>query len=66
MADLSDKELADLRELLKDSESCARLTQWDEEFLSDMRHRVLIYGAKARISDAQWTVIRRLEEKVYA
>lgn len=66
MPDLSDKQLADLKELLKDVESCARLSQWEEEFADDLRSRVLIHGDRTRISDAQWGVIRRIEEKVYA
>lgn len=45
MPELSDKELTDLKELLKDAESCARLSQFEEEFADNMRGRVLIYGA---------------------
>lgn len=66
MSELTDKQLADLKEMLKDAESCARLSQWEEEFADDLRSRVLIHSDRTRISDAQWTVIRRLEEKVYA
>jgi hypothetical protein len=66
MADLSEKQLTDLRELLKDAEACARLTQWETEFVDDLRGRVLVYAADTRISDAQWTVIRRIEGKIYA
>lgn len=63
---MTGQELDSLKELLKDAESCARLSQWEEEFLDDFRHRVLIYGNRLNISDAQWRVIRRIEEKVYA
>lgn len=66
MADLTDKELADLKELLTDAESCPRLSQWETEFMDDLRSRVLVYAAGTRISDAQWTVIRRIQGKVYA
>ena len=66
MPELDDKELAELREILRDAESCARLSQWEEEFADDMRNRVLLYGAETRVSDAQWKVIRRIERKVYA
>jgi hypothetical protein len=66
MAALTDKELSDLRELLKDAESCARLSQFEEEFADDMRSRVLVHAGDTRISDAQWSVIRRIEQKVYA
>jgi hypothetical protein len=64
--ELDDKALAGLRELLSDAESCARLSQWEEEFLSDMRDRVVLYGADTRVSDAQWKVLHRIEGKVYA
>lgn len=63
---VTDKEHADLTELLKDAESCARLSQWEEEFLSDLRGRILIHGANTRMSDAQWNAVRRIEEKVWA
>ena len=63
---IDDDQLAFLTELLKDAESCARLTQWEEEFLADMRARVLLFGSDSRISDPQWTVLRRIEAKVYA
>ena len=66
MSDLTDKQYADLKELLKDAESCARLSQFEEEFVDGLRERVLIYGDRTRVSDAQWTVIRRIEGKVYA
>ena len=64
--DLDPKAYAGLQELLKDAESCARLSQWEDEFLSDMRDRVLLYKEHTRVSDAQWTVLRRIEGKVYA
>lgn len=64
--DLDPKAYANLQELLKDAESCARLSQWEEEFLSDMRDRVLLYKERTRISDAQWNVLHRIEGKVYA
>lgn len=63
---MTDQELAGLTELLKDAASCARLSQWEEEFLDDFRHRVLIYGERINVSDSQWRVIRSIEEKVYA
>ena len=64
--DLDPKAYANLQELLKDAESCARLSQWEEEFLSDTRDRVLLYKERTRISDAQWNVLHRIEGKVYA
>jgi hypothetical protein len=66
MPELTHKQFAELSELLRDAESCARLSQWEEEFLSDLRSRALIYKDDLRISDKQWGALRRIEEKVYA
>jgi hypothetical protein len=55
-----------LRELLSDAESCARLSQWEEGFLSDLRGRVLVYGERTRISRRQRETLNRIEQKVYA
>lgn len=65
MSELSDEEYDGLVELLKDAEICARLTQWEEEFLADIRERVMTYEEDTRISDKQWQVLRRIEGKVY-
>lgn len=66
MPELSDKQYAGLVELLKDAESCARLTNWEEDFLSDLRERVLIHQENTRVSERQWEVLQRIEGKVYA
>jgi hypothetical protein len=66
MTDLDDKTYAGLVELLRDAESCARLTQWEEEFLDDFRARVLLYKQKTQISDQQRTVLLKIEGKIYA
>lgn len=66
MSELSHKQFAELSELLRDAESCARLTQWEEEFLTDIRDRALIHKDNLRVSDKQWEVLRRIQEKVYA
>lgn len=66
MAELDAEAFAALKELLKDAESCARMTVWEEGFLDDLRSRVLLYKANIRLSDSQREVIRRIEGKVYA
>lgn len=66
MSDLSDKQYAGLVELLKDAETCIRLTNWEEEFLSDMRDRVSVHQQSTAVSDKQWEVLQRIEGKVYA
>jgi hypothetical protein len=55
----------DLAELLRDAESCARLSDWEEAFVNDVRGRVLLDPAYA-LSDKQMVVLRRIEGKVYA
>ena len=62
---MDDKEYALLNEVLKDAESSSGLSQWEEEFLSDLRGRVLLYKENTNISDKQWQVIRRIEGKIY-
>ena len=63
---MTEQEHREITEILRDAESCARLSQWEEEFCSDMRGRLLTRGDVLEISDKQWAVIRRIEEKVYA
>ncbi len=56
----------EVRELMKDAESCARLTQWEEEFCDSIRGKLLTRGEDLWLSDNQVNVLRRIEEKVYA
>ena len=63
---IDETRLKRLKELLKDAESCARLTQWEEEFLDGFRTRVASYGEGLRISDAQEMTLQKIEAKVYA
>lgn len=63
---IDEQRLKRLKELLADAEACARLTQWEEEFLDGFRARVATYGPDTRISDAQEGVLSRIEAKVYA
>jgi len=63
---VDEKEFAEITEVMRDAESCARLSQWEEEFCSDMRGRLASRGVATPVSDTQWRVIRRIQEKVYA
>lgn len=63
---MDEKEFAGITEVIRDAESCARLSQWEEEFCPDMRGRLASRSAATPVSDAQWRVIRRIQEKVYA
>ncbi len=55
-----------LREILKDAESCIRLSSYEEEFVASLRERMQHYGKIMRVSPKQWDVIDRIESKVYA
>lgn len=63
---MGEDDLAKLKELLSDAESCGRLSQWEESFLNDLRERVLTYGDRILISGKQQAVIDRIEGKTYA
>ena len=58
--------LKQLKELLSDAEACARLTDWEEDFLDSTREKVLTYGLRLNLSDKQEDVLSRTETKVYA
>lgn len=55
-----------LKELLSDAEACGRLSQWEENFLDDMRERVLTYGDRVFLSERQREALTCIEQKVYA
>ena len=59
-------EIEDIQELMRDAESCARLSQWEEEFCDSIRSKLLAYGESAEFSDKQLAVLNRIQEKVYA
>jgi hypothetical protein len=52
-------------ELLHDSESTTRLTDWENTFMDDLRDRVVRYGADTIVSEKQWAVLKRIEAKLY-
>jgi hypothetical protein len=54
-----------VREILKDAESSTRLSDWEQNFLDDLRDRVLRYGDATRMSDKQMAVIDRIEQRLY-
>ncbi len=63
---MTPEEHAQLTEILRDAESCARLSDWEERFVDELRDRVLISKQDTRVSEKQWVAIRKIEEKVYA
>jgi hypothetical protein len=54
-----------LEELLADAETCARLSNWERQFLDDIRDRFAEYGTRIKLSEKQLDVLERIENKVY-
>lgn len=52
-------------ELLHDAESSTRLNDWENNFLDELRDRVVQYGDRTIISSRQWAVIMRIDAKLY-
>jgi len=65
MPELDDKELAELKEILSDSNRAQDCRNGKEEFLDNFRTRILTYGNDTAVSDKQWQIIHRIQEKVY-
>lgn len=63
---MTEQEHGSLVDLLHDFEKCPRLTPWEVKFMDDLRCNVMTYHEHTRISEKQWDVIRRIEQKVYA
>lgn len=61
---LSDDELERIEGVLRDAEDSDVLTQWEEEFVDDLRDRLAEYGTRTRVSAAMWSVIDRIGEKL--
>ena len=58
-------DLPALQEILNDAESTSRLTSWEQDFIDDLRDRVLTYGKRTRVSPKQQEIIDRIEKKLY-
>jgi hypothetical protein len=63
---LDQKQHAWIDELLKDAEASTRLSDWEQQFMDDLRQRRALYGvAGLRLSDRQMNTLRRIEQKLY-
>ena len=63
---LSDKEYAELKELLNDAKWCARLTPFESSFVSSVQAKVEEYGRRVLISERQQMVLEQIQQRVYA
>lgn len=52
-------------ELLHDAIDHHRLSAWEDEFVASLLERLEQYGSKTFISEKQWAILDRLEEKIY-
>jgi hypothetical protein len=59
-------DVANLKELCQDAESCGRLSKFEEEFLDSMREKVLTFGDRVFLTPGQQGVLVSIERKVYA
>jgi hypothetical protein len=55
-------EMKDILRLLNELQDC-NLTNWEDEFVSDLHDRVTLYRGAAIISEAQGDVLDRLADK---
>lgn len=49
-----------VRELLDDAARCARLTEWENEFVEDLQRREVTI-----LTEKQFAVLQRIQQKVY-
>lgn len=55
-----------LKELLRDAESCHRLTDWERDFCASMWGKLEQYEDDIYFTPRQRETLGRLEQKVYA
>jgi hypothetical protein len=60
------RQLRWVQEILKDAESCPRLTDWERNFVANIQEGIGRLGILARFSDRQMAILRQIEEKIYA
>jgi len=63
--ELNDRDYAELVELLRDAAPCARLNDWEKNFLSSVQAKVLSQGRAVRVSEKQDASLDTIREKVY-
>jgi hypothetical protein len=59
-------ELGRIKELIADADGHHRINAWEEEFLASLAEKITEWGERTYISERQWAVIERIEEKLAA
>ena len=55
-----------LKALFEDAFKSARLSDWERDFLLDLKKRFEKYADRTSVSDKQWDAVGRIEGKIYA
>jgi hypothetical protein len=63
-AELTEEQVKTIRELLRECETFDSLNNFEQGFIDQLRDRFTQYGNLTYLSDKQWAVIRRIQEKV--
>ena len=53
-------------EICNDAVICARLSKWEDDFISDIHAKLQQFGELTSLSEKQIEIINRIEQKVYA
>ena len=57
---LSEQDVAYFRRRIGEVLQDGRATEWQRQFLSDMRHELDRYGARTKVSEKQFAILKRL------
>ena len=53
-----------VRDMLHESEACSLLTEWEQNFCSDLYERVNRWAEATRMTERQWAAFERIEKKI--
>jgi len=55
-----------MKHLLEDARDYPKLTEWEEQFVSDYWEKLSRFGRQLMISEKQLTVLEKIEVKIYS
>ena len=55
-----------LKHLLEDARDYPRLTDWEEQFVSDYYEKLSRFGRQLMVSEKQLSVLEKIEAKIYS
>jgi hypothetical protein len=53
------------KEIVADAERSTHISDWEENFIASMHEKLDEEGDSFELSDKQWAVLERIEQKVY-